>query len=103
MRLTSASMQLLAFAIALAIGMPSAALASPPSATLSLNNIRIVDAELDRASEPRCLRIENGLIVRIAQAGDRKCLRNSQAQDLAGKYLRPGLIDTHAHLTLGYE
>lgn len=73
----------------------------PPPPALALDQVRIVDVEQGRSGEPRCVRIERDRIVRIAAAGSRTCRRGAEAVDLAGGYLMPGLIDMHAHLTLG--
>lgn len=101
MKLYRTSSQRIYAAIVLALAAASPAFAGSPVAAISLDNVRIVDVERDLVSGPRCLRIENGLIARIAGAGDRKCRRDSQVDDLAGKFVLPGLIDTHAHLTVG--
>lgn len=88
-------------AVLLALGILFSALAQPLPTALSLDNVRIIDAEQDRVSEPRCLRIENRLIAAISNAGDPHCRRDSQVHDLTGRFVMPGLIDMHAHLTLG--
>lgn len=68
---------------------------------LALDNVRIIDADRGAISAARCVRIEDGHIVRISRAGSRRCIRNATVYDLDKRYLLPGLIDMHAHLTLG--
>lgn len=91
----SASLLLLSSACALAA---QAATATP---ALSLDQVRLIDTAAGSVSTPRCLRIEQGLIVRITAAGAADCTRDSTVRVLAGRYVMPGLIDMHAHLTLG--
>lgn len=71
------------------------------SPALALDGVHIVDVEHARSGEPRCVRIEDARISLIARAGSRRCLRDADVIDLRGRYLMPGLIDMHAHLTLG--
>jgi len=71
------------------------------SEALALDQVHLVDAERDRATAPRCVRIERGLLARIAEAGDPGCLQDARRIDLRGRYLMPGLVDMHAHHTLG--
>ena len=70
-------------------------------APLVLNDVRIVDTAGSQVTTARCVRIENGRIVAVTQAGDRDCRRDARVLELAGRYVVPGLIDMHAHLTLG--
>ncbi|OGT59498.1 MAG: hypothetical protein A3E01_01580 [Gammaproteobacteria bacterium RIFCSPHIGHO2_12_FULL_63_22] len=85
----------------LAAFLPALANAQPTEGALALNNVHIVEAEHNRVSAPRCVRMEGKRLTRIAKAGDKACLRNARAVDLQGRYVMPGLIDMHAHLTLG--
>ena len=79
------------------------ALASPPadSGPLALDNVHVVDAENNRVSERGCVRVQDRRISVIATAGDAACRRGARVLDLEGRYVTPGLIDMHAHLTLG--
>jgi imidazolonepropionase-like amidohydrolase len=63
--------------------------------------VRIVDAERGQFSPPRCVRIEGAHIADITRSGSRRCQRGAMILDLDGRYLLPGLIDMHAHLSLG--
>ncbi len=90
------------FLLLFAASMPDIALAGKAnSAALALDNVRVVDADRDRVSAARCVRIEGSLVVRIARSGARACRRDATVIDLGGRFLLPGLIDMHAHLTLG--
>ena len=80
---------------------PALATAQPANGTLALDNVRIIEAEHNRASTPRCVRVEGKHIARISAAGDKACLRGARTVNLHQRYLLPGLIDMHAHLTLG--
>lgn len=68
---------------------------------LALDQVRIINVEEGRASGPQCVRIESDRIVRITRSGTASCRRNADVHELNGRWLMPGLIDTHAHLTLG--
>ncbi|AOH35777.1 amidohydrolase family protein [Luteimonas sp. JM171] len=68
---------------------------------LALDNVHIVEAEHNRVSGRRCVRIHGTRITSVTDAGDPVCLRGARTVELQGRYLTPGLIDMHAHLTLG--
>ena len=68
---------------------------------LALDNVHIVEAEDNRVSPRRCVRVEGAGITTITAPGEPACLHGARAIDLEGRYLIPGLIDMHAHLTLG--
>lgn len=80
---------------------PGLALASPTAEALALDNAHLVDAENNRAGSLSCVRVEGRRITLVDKAGKKACLRGAHAVDLQGRYLMPGLIDMHAHLTLG--
>jgi hypothetical protein len=85
-----------------AVSMPAIAVAgNADSAALALDNVRLVDADRDRVSAARCVRIEGTQLVRIVRSGARACRRDATVIDLGGRFVLPGLIDMHAHLTLG--
>lgn len=71
------------------------------SQPLALDRVHIVDLEAGRSGAPQCVRIEQERIARIAPAGDRSCRRGATVVALEGRYLMPGLIDMHAHLSIG--
>lgn len=80
---------------------PLASASAAPAPVLALDKVRIVDAERDQLSPPRCVRIEGAHIADITRPGSRRCRRGARILDLDGRYLLPGLIDMHAHLALG--
>ncbi|AKC86583.1 amidohydrolase family protein [Pseudoxanthomonas suwonensis] len=75
--------------------------ARPAGNALALDNVHIIEAEHEHVTAPKCVRVEGRRLVRVANAGDKACLRDARLIDLHGRYLMPGLIDMHAHLTLG--
>lgn len=83
------------------LGCGPAPAADPPGKALALDRVRIVDTALGTRGGPACVRIERGRIARIARAGQRACRRGAEVLDLDGRSLLPGLVDMHAHLTLG--
>lgn len=86
-----------------ALCVPAPVPASPASGggVLTLDNVHIVEAEDNGVSAPQCVRVERGRVAAITAAGEPACLRNARVIDMEGRYLMPGLIDMHAHLTLG--
>ncbi len=80
---------------------PVLANAQPTDGVLALDNVQIVEAEHNRVTTGRCVRLEGTRIAAITAAGESACLRGARAVDLQGRYLMPGLVDMHAHLTLG--
>lgn len=81
---------------------PAPAHAAPTDGDLlALDNVHIVEADDNRISVRRCVRVQGTRIAIITAAGEPACLRDARAVDLQGRYLMPGLIDMHAHLTLG--
>ncbi|RNF86229.1 amidohydrolase family protein [Montanilutibacter psychrotolerans] len=75
--------------------------AQRPEGALTLDNVHIVEAEHARTSALMCVRVEGERLTRIDAAGSKSCRRDARVVDLRGRYLMPGLIDMHAHLTLG--
>src|SRR6056297_76739 len=68
---------------------------------LALDDVHIVDPAEGHVTTDRCLRIQGRTIVAVTEAGSRRCRNNARVVELAGLYVMPGLIDMHAHLTLG--
>lgn len=79
------------------------AVASTPTVTgaLALDHVRIIETDRGRVTPIRCVRVEDKRIALVAKARSKACLRSARVIDLKGRYLMPGLIDMHAHLTLG--
>ncbi|MFU8832727.1 MAG: hypothetical protein ACNA7J_11320, partial [Wenzhouxiangella sp.] len=73
--------------------------AREPVAT-ALDGVHVIDTERGRVNGARCVRIKGDMIVAVTKAGSRRCLRDARVLELAGRYVLPGLIDMHAHLTL---
>ncbi len=69
--------------------------------TTALNDVHIVDTALGQVAENRCVRIEGDKIAMVTEAGSQRCLNDARVLELSGRYVLPGLIDMHAHLTLG--
>lgn len=83
-----------------------AAMRAVPAAThapIALDDVRVVELDADAAADAprRCVLLEAGRIARIAPAGDAACRAGADVRALDGRWLLPGLIDMHAHLTLG--
>jgi len=68
---------------------------------LAIDQVQVLDSVAGVVIPNRCVRIEAGLIIRIEQAGSSPCTERAEVFDAANGYLIPGLIDMHAHLTLG--
>ncbi|ABM00864.1 amidohydrolase family protein [Shewanella amazonensis] len=81
----------LSFSIALALGLTAHAHAQ----SLKLTNFQLVDVEQGRLVQGKQLLIEDGRIVRVAQANEP--LGADHTQDLGGQYLLPSLWDMHVH------
>lgn len=86
---------------ALCAPVPALASAQPSNGMVALDNVHIVEAEDNRFSALRCVRVQGNRIVAVTASGEPACLRDARAVDLQGRYLMPGLIDMHAHLTMG--
>lgn len=69
--------------------------------SMALDRVHIIDTERGLVNGTRCIRIEGDRIVAVTRAGSRRCLRDARVLQLTGRYVMPGLIDMHAHLTLG--
>jgi len=68
-----------------------------PHATI-LNGVNIVDVEKGTVTPPRAILIENGVIADIADRPGADWPRTALRPDVAGLYVSPALIDTHAHI-----
>ncbi|MCK9487947.1 MAG: amidohydrolase family protein [Xanthomonadales bacterium] len=101
MRCSTLTSLLLATALAWALAATPANAEPAADDVLALDNVHIVEAEHNRVSVRRCVRVQGTRIATITAAGEPACLRGAGAVDLQGRYLMPGMIDMHAHLTLG--
>lgn len=65
--------------------------------TFALNNINVVDVRALKIIVNQTVIIENNLIKYIGAADKQKLAKGLITLDMAGKYLIPGLIDSHVH------
>lgn len=65
--------------------------------TFALNNINVVDVRALKIIANQTVIIENNLIKSIGAADKQKLAKGLITLDMAGKYLIPGLIDSHVH------
>ena len=72
-----------------------------PSATadLAITRVNVVDVESGRALPDHTVLIEGNQIVGVGPSEDLPVPGDTRVVDGAGKYLIPGLVDTHVHLT----
>jgi len=64
-----------------------------------LKNARIIDVIQGAILDNHCIQMQNGKISRIIP-GNVKVDPNIESLDLKGKYICPGLIDAHCHVTI---
>ena len=70
---------------------------NPPAApAVVIRNARLIDGTGGAASAPSDIQLEGGRISRIAGGGT--IVTNARVIDATGKFVMPGLIDTHAHV-----
>ena len=70
---------------------------NPPAApAVVIRNAHIIDGNSGAASAPSDIQIEGGRISRIAGGGT--IVTDARVIDATGKFVMPGLIDTHAHV-----
>lgn len=86
---------------ALSAAIATSAVADTAVDTLALDNVQIIDTASGEIRPARCLRIRAALIESVHRAGAAACLRGAARKDGQGGYVIPGLIDMHAHHTLG--
>jgi imidazolonepropionase-like amidohydrolase len=73
---------------------------SQPTIRIWITNVTVISPEnLDHVTKANVL-IENGRILRIERHKPVKKITDATVIDGQGKYLIPGLIDSHVHLTL---
>lgn len=92
---------LIAHCLGLLLAGAHATAASLKDEVLALDAVQVIDVVRGRVVADRCVRIEHGRIVRVTRAGSRRCLRGARLHAMEGRHLLPGLIDMHAHLSLG--
>ena len=66
---------------------------------LVLTNARVVDVTAGSVSELATVVVEDGRIARIVEGGDVEAPLGAVTVDLMGRYLSPGLMDAHVHVS----
>ena len=84
--------------IAIAIALTPFAAADAAAQDLVLTNARVVDVHDGTVSEPATVVIEDGRIVAITD-GAADAPEGAATVDLMGRYLAPGLLDAHVHVS----
>lgn len=85
------------FIAALAAMAAPTAMSAPP--TLAIIDVTIIPADTDEVLAHRTLTIADGAIVRIEPASEARIANGVPQIDGRGKFLVPGLVDAHAHIT----
>ena len=76
-----------------------AASAAPAADVLVLRNFTLIDGNGGPAVPNTALIATDGRITWVGPAGDLKAPAGAPVQDLAGKFVMPGLIDLHTHVS----
>lgn len=71
-----------------------------PSRIIALTDVRIIDAVNEHTIEGGIILIKENIIVAVGKAGEIDIPEESEAINLKGKTVIPGLIDVHYHATL---
>ncbi|MCA1642581.1 MAG: amidohydrolase family protein, partial [Acidobacteria bacterium] len=96
-----------ALALACALTFNPAARAAPPPppqqqrVTLALTNATVIDGEGGRARARMTVLVAGDRIVKVAESAKAKIPQGARVVDLTGRYLIPGLVDSHYHFMLG--
>jgi imidazolonepropionase-like amidohydrolase len=77
--------------------------ADPPQklVTLALTNATVIDGEGGRPRARVTVLVAGDRIVEVSESAKAKVPRGARVIDLAGRYLIPGLVDSHYHFMLG--
>jgi imidazolonepropionase-like amidohydrolase len=90
--------------LALIILVAVTACASPPSvdppASLVLQGVTIIDVSSGELLPAMDVVIDGELIVAIQPSGQEPAISAARTVDLQGRFLLPGFVDTHAHVTV---
>lgn len=78
---------------------PVAARASHPPAAIALEHATVIDGTGAPPETDRTVVIRDGRIQAVFASGSRPLPDGASVEDLRGRYLIPGLIDAHVHLT----
>jgi imidazolonepropionase-like amidohydrolase len=91
---------LIAGAFAL-VAAASAHAQQPVAGTIAIKNVNVLPMDAPRVLRDQTVIVENGRITRIGAAASVAAPANATVVDGRGKFLMPGLIDTHIHLVAG--
>ncbi len=83
-------------ALAIAIALTPIATGNAAAQDLVITNARVVDVNDGTVSEPTTVVVEGGRITVIAAA---EVPESATTVDLVGRYLAPGLLDAHVHVS----
>lgn len=77
--------------------------ADPPQGrvTLALTNATVIDGEGGRPRARVTVLVAGDRIVQVSESAKTKIPQGARVIDLAGRYLIPGLVDSHYHFMLG--
>ena len=71
-----------------------------PHQSFYITNARIIDAKNETVSEElQAVKVVNGQIISVIPASSAELDSNEPVTDIGGRYLCPGLIDAHVHVT----
>ena len=65
---------------------------------VALKNVNVIDVKSLQLREKRTLLLDDGFITDIRDTGKKRIPKQYTVVDLKGKFLLPGLIDSHVHL-----
>jgi len=65
---------------------------------ISFNNVNLIDGTGNGIQKNVCIVVEDGIVKKICDNSDGVIGNVSDAVDLTGRYIMPGLIDCHVHI-----
>jgi imidazolonepropionase-like amidohydrolase len=74
---------------------------APAAVTLALVNATVIDGEGGRPRAGMTILIAGDHIIKVSESAKTKIPQGARVVDLAGRYVIPGLIDSHYHFMLG--
>jgi hypothetical protein len=86
--------------VALVAGCASSGRSDPVDADLAIVNAAVIDVERGRVIPHQTVFVKDGRILAVSPATRLQPGSSVRTVDGTGKYLMPGLLDMHAHLTL---
>ena len=90
-------MRLLIAGLALSALLP----AQPAAEIIALTHATVIDGTGAAALPDATVLVQGGRITAVYPSASRQLPANARAEDLTGKWIVPGLIDAHVHLTQG--